>query len=320
MPNAITLTSEYCPEDKRSFLVTSMFCGFTIGSALGGFVAAQMVAAFGWRSVLIVGGAAPLLLAPALWFALPESVRFMVLKGGYGDRIAATLRRIAPDAELRGATFVGVRRPEGSPVGQLFKGGLLRGTLYLWLTFFMSLLVVYLLSSWLPTLISSTGVSLETASLVTAMFQVGGTIGAIVLGRLMDRLNPHLVLGTSYALAGVFIALIGSAASVPWLVAIAVFGAGICVSGSQVGANALSAAYYPTASRATGVSWASGIGRVGSVLGSMLGGLMLSLEWGMPAIFAPVMLPAFIAGASMLTMGRVHTLRPMLQVRSQPQV
>jgi MFS transporter, AAHS family, 4-hydroxybenzoate transporter len=160
-----------------------------------------------------------------------------------------------------------------------------------------------LLSSWLPTLIRSTGASLATAAVVTAMFQVGGTLGAIALGRLMDLFDPHRVLGASYALAGLFIALVGSVAASPWLVALAVFGAGFCISGSQVGANALSAAFYPTASRATGVSWANAIGRSGSVLGSMVGGAMLGLGWGLPTVFATVAAPAVIAGISMLVMG-----------------
>jgi AAHS family 4-hydroxybenzoate transporter-like MFS transporter len=96
----------------------------------------------------------------------------------------------------------------------------------------MSLLVIYLLSSWLPTLIRGTGASLQTASLVTAMFQVGGTLGAFVLGRMMDRLSPYCVLGASYAFAVVFIAVLGSVAATPWLIAAAVFCAGFCLSGS----------------------------------------------------------------------------------------
>jgi MFS transporter, AAHS family, 4-hydroxybenzoate transporter len=308
MPNAITLTSEYCPEGRRSFLVTLMFCGFTLGSALGGVAAAQLIAHHGWRSVLLLGGLMPLVLAPVLWLALPESVRFLVMRGDRPDRVAATLRRVAPDAAIpSGARFTGAHRPDGLPVRQLFRRDLVIGTLFLWLTFFMSLLVVYLLSSWLPTLIHSTGASLETAALVTAMFQVGGTLGAVVLGRLMDRFNPHRVLGISYALAGLFIALVGSLTAMPWLVALAVLGAGFCISGSQVGANALSAAYYPTASRATGVSWANAVGRSGSVLGSMLGGAMLSLGWDLPTVFAAVAVPAVVAGASMLAMGRFRT-------------
>jgi MFS transporter, AAHS family, 4-hydroxybenzoate transporter len=304
MPNAVTLTAEYCPERRRSSLVTLMFCGFTLGSALGGFAAAHLIASHGWRSVLVLGGAMPLALAPVLWIALPESLRFLVMRGDRAPRVEATLRQIAPNIVFpAGARFVGAHKPEGLPVQQLFRRDLVVGTLLLWLTFFMSLLVVYLLSSWLPTLIRSTGASLATAAVVTAMFQVGGTVGAIALGRLMDLFDPHRVLGASYALAGLFIALVGSVAASPWLVALAVFGAGFCVSGSQVGANALSAAFYPTASRATGVSWANAVGRSGSVLGSMVGGVMLGVGWRLPTVFATVAAPAVIAGISMLVMG-----------------
>jgi MFS transporter, AAHS family, 4-hydroxybenzoate transporter len=313
MPNAITLTSEYCPEQHRSFLVTLMFCGFTIGSALGGIVASQIVADHGWRSVLVVGGILPLLLAPALGWALPESVRYLVMKGGQDARIVAALHRIERRANLAGASFTGAHKPHGSPVAQLFERDLRVGTLLLWFTFFMSLLVVYLLSSWLPTLIHSSGDSLQTASLITAMFQVGGTIGAVAIGAIMDKLNPHYVLGIAYAAAGVFVFLIGHTQGAPWLMVLAVFGAGFCVSGSQVGANALSAAFYPTAARATGVSWANGVGRIGSVLGSMLGGVMLSAGLGLPSVFAIVGIPAGVAGLSIFTMGQVraHALRQL---------
>ncbi|TDV37191.1 AAHS family 4-hydroxybenzoate transporter-like MFS transporter [Paraburkholderia caballeronis] len=307
MPNAITLTSEYCPASRRSFLVTTMFCGFTIGSALGGFVAAALIEEFGWRSVLLAGGVAPLVLVPVLVWRLPESVRYLVTQGGARDRIAATLARIAPEPMLATATFAAFATPNGaasgSPVARLFRPDLLRGTLLLWLAFFMSLLVIYLLSSWLPTLLRGTGASLRTAALVTAMFQVGGTLGAIVLGWLMDRFNPHYVLALSYAAAGVFVAAIGSLAASPWLAALAVFAAGFCVSGSQVGANALSAAFYPTDCRATGVSWANGIGRMGSVVGSLAGGAMLTMGLTLSALFFVVGVPAVIAGLSMAVLG-----------------
>lgn len=162
-----------------------------------------------------MGGVLPLALVPVLAWAMPESVRFLVMRGGETQRVVATLRRIAPEANLEAAIFAGARKPHDSPMRQLLSGDLLLGTLLLWSAFFMSLLVVYLLSSWLPTLINGSGVSLRMASLITAMFQVGGTIGAVTIGRLIDRFNPHHV---------------------------------------------LSATYYPTASRATGVSWANGVG------------------------------------------------------------
>lgn len=312
MPNAITLTSEFCPERRRSFLVTTMFCGFTVGSALGGLASAGLIDAFGWRSVLIVGGAAPILLTVLLAQMLPESVRFLVVANKPRERVAAILRRIAPATDLRDATYaIAEQRSAASPVSHLFKPQLLRGTLLFWVTFFMSLLVIYLLSSWLPTLLRSTGMSLRTAALVTTMFQVGGTVGAIVLGWLMDRINPHYVLAASYALAGVFVAAIGSLASTPWAASIAIFLAGFCVSGSQVGANALSASFYPTDCRATGVSWANGVGRLGSVLGSVGGAAMLSMNLGMPTLFAVIGVPALIAGATMLLLGIVRRTMAM---------
>jgi MFS transporter, AAHS family, 4-hydroxybenzoate transporter len=104
-----------------------------------------------------------------------------------------------------GRHFVGVQRAEGSPVGQLFKPDRFTGTLLLRATFFMSLLVFYLLTSWLPTLLNSAGQSMTSASLIALMLPIGSTIGAIVIGLLMDRYNPHVVLFCSYVLAACFI-------------------------------------------------------------------------------------------------------------------
>ncbi len=303
MPTAITLTAEYCPTHRRASLVTLMFCGFTIGSAIGGLAAAHVVTAYGWRPLLMAGGTVPILFVPVLWLGLPESVRYLVSQGGDTRRVVETLRRVSPDPELEGASFVGPHGPQPSPVRQLLSGGLLPGTLLLWLSFFMSLLVVYLLSNWMPTLIQRSGLSLSRASLITAGFQIGGTAGAIVIGRLMDRANPHHVLGVTFLGAGAFVALIGLTAATPWPMAVAVFGAGFCVSGGQVGANALAAAFYPTTYRATGVSWALGVGRCGSVLGSFLGGAMLVQGWGLSTVYGLVAIPAAIAGLALLTLG-----------------
>jgi MFS transporter, AAHS family, 4-hydroxybenzoate transporter len=310
MPNAVTLTSEYCSEKHRLLLVTTMFCGFTIGSALGGMASAQIVGEYGWRSVLILGGLLPVALLPLMLWKLPESARYLVLNGKHPDRVAAILKRIAPEEDFGGARFtLGHAKPSGIPVRHLFRPDLVAGTLMLWTAFFMSLLVIYLLSSWLPTLIKSTGASLKTASLVTAMFQVGGTLGAIALGWLMDRFNPHYVLAVSYASAGLFIAAIGTLSGTPWLLTLAVFGAGFCVSGSQVGANALSASFYPTDCRATGVSWANGVGRIGSVVGSVGGGAMLTLNLSLPTVFLIVGLPAVVSGTVMLALGRYREVQ-----------
>jgi AAHS family 4-hydroxybenzoate transporter-like MFS transporter len=303
MPTTVTLTSEYCPQPRRAALVTLMFCGFTIGSALGGLVSAQLLAAVGWRGILMIGGVAPLVLVPLLVGALPESLRWLVLRGRDGQSIAASIA--GPGAALPRLVVSDIKLP-GSPVSQLFRPELIKGTLLLWTTFFMSLLIIYLLSSWLPTLLNAAGHKLSQASFISSAFQIGGTIGAILLGRWMDRYRPHRVLALSYLGAAVCIAAVGMFIdSVPLLV-LAVFGVGFGVSGSQVGANALSAAFYPTASRATGVSWASAIGRSGSVVGSMAGGALLSAQLSNQAIFMLLAIPSVLAALALLAMSRLH--------------
>jgi AAHS family 4-hydroxybenzoate transporter-like MFS transporter len=303
MPNAVTLCSEFAPARRRSALVTAMFCGFTLGSAFGGLAAAQLLAEFGWRSVLVAGGVLPLALAPAVAALLPESVRFLVARGAPAASVMRVLGRIAPGEDLSGVQFVaGEAAQNRAAVWRLFDAQLLRGTCLLWLVFFMSLLVIYLLSSWLPTLIHGTGMSLAEAARVTAAFQIGGTVGALALGVAMDRFPPHVVLGAAYVLAAGFTAAIGHGVGHVGLLVAAVFGAGFCVSGAQVGANALAASFYPTAVRATGVSWACGIGRIGSVVGSLAGAGMLALDWSLPTVFALVGAPALVAGASVFSM------------------
>jgi MFS family permease len=178
---AITLTSEYCPERNRSLLVMVMFCGFTMGGALGGLSAATLIADFGWQGVLLLGGMLPLVLAAVLFFLLPKSVRYLVLKQGQDARVAALLERVDPAARPAGARFVGVRRVEGSPVRQLFASGLGMGTLLLWVTFFISLLVFYLLTNWLPTVLNSAGYTPKMAPLSALMLPVGSTFGAIAI-------------------------------------------------------------------------------------------------------------------------------------------
>ncbi|MEM5338372.1 MFS transporter [Paraburkholderia azotifigens] len=303
MPTAITMTSEFGPEKQRSLLVTTMFCGFTLGGALGGVVASQIIPLHGWQGVLLLGGAMPLALVPVLIWLLPESVRYQALSGREHEQMVRTLRRIAPqDAHDRTTYTVLENEAKGSPVRNLFSRGVIVGTICLWLTFFMSLLVYYLLTSWLPTVINNTGIPLGKTALVAAALPFGSTVGAVVIGRLMDRYRPCTVLASSYMIAAMFILLIGLASSLPMLM-FAVFGAGIGTGGSQTGANALAAAYYPTSSRASGVSWALGIGRVGSIVGSMVGGALLAMHLSLPIMFALVAVPTIVAALSLFGMG-----------------
>ncbi|MGP6232433.1 MFS transporter, partial [Pseudomonas aeruginosa] len=191
-----------------------------------------------------------------------------------------------------------------SPLRQILGAELRGGTLLLWATFFMGLLIIYLLTNWLPTLIGGTGFSLGEAATISAMFQLGGTLGALLLGSAMDRFDAHRVLSLAYVGGALFILGIASLYHSFALLALCVAGVGFCISGSQVGANALAADFYPTRSRATGVSWALGLGRIGSIVGSLSGGALLGLGLGFSGILALLVIPALLAAVAVHRLGR----------------
>jgi AAHS family 4-hydroxybenzoate transporter-like MFS transporter len=296
MPNAIALTSEYAPERARATAVMIMFCGFSLGAALGGLAAALLIAGFGWRSVFVTGGVLPLLGALAVWLWLPESVRFLVLKGLDKRRIAFIMQKIDPSLAGSQALFVADEVKKSKfPINELFsdKRALLTGLL--WIVFFMSLMDLYFLSNWLPTVINDAGIPLSSAALITAMLQIGGTFGTLVLGRVFDKVSPFLALSVIYLLAALFIGSVGYAGISRTALVITIFGAGFCLIGGQIGANALAAKAYPTSIRATGVGWSLGIGRIGSVLGPVIGGMLLAMHLDMHHLFLAAAVPVFIA-------------------------
>ncbi|MFM0157791.1 MFS transporter [Paraburkholderia sediminicola] len=307
MPNAITLSSEFSPARSRALLVTLMFCGFTLGLAFGGAVAALLIPSFGWPGVFIFGGLFPLLLTPVVWLWMPESLRFMAGKPRYEREARQVLRRLTGDPDTPFEQVIPEDAKTGAAretaIGTLFSRRYRSGTLLLWLAFFCTLWVYYQVSSWLPTVITSAGIDAAHAARVGAMLPLGGTIGALINARLMDRVNPFFVLAGSYAVAAVSIGLIGFSINEPTWVYVTVFMAGLGLSGAQTGANVLVAGFYTTAARATGVSWALGVGRIGSIIGSMTGGVLLAAFHSVEVAFVAFAAPVVIAGVAMLANG-----------------
>src|SRR5260221_5782633 len=168
MPNGIGMTSEFNPRRRRATMVMIMFCGFSVGAARGGLLGGALIPQFGWRSVFVVGGVAPLLLVPVLALRLPESVRFLALTGRAHERVAELLGFIGPRAVFAPATQFVVHEPElaGIPVLHLFRDGRTLVTLLLWVVFFMSLLDLYLLSNWLPTDLNDLGATVSEAAMI----------------------------------------------------------------------------------------------------------------------------------------------------------
>jgi MFS transporter, AAHS family, 4-hydroxybenzoate transporter len=306
MPNAIATTSEFNPRRRRATMVMIMFCGFSIGAALGGLLAAALIPQFGWRSVFIVGGVAPLLLVPILVLRLPESVRFLALTGRANERVAELLEFINPNAIFAPGTQFVVHEPglAGIPVLHLFKAGRTLATLLLWVVFFMSLLELYFLSNWLPTVLNDLGASVSAAAVIGSMLQVGGVVGVFTLGSIIDRFSFR-ALTLVYFIAVFAVGAIGQLGHSVVFVTMAIFVAGFCIVGGQTAANALAAAFYPTSVRSTGVGWALGIGRIGSIVGPLVGGVLLTLKWSTAEVFMSASVAALCAALAAFALSRL---------------
>ncbi|MDR3467201.1 MAG: MFS transporter [Xanthobacteraceae bacterium] len=308
MPAGIALVTEFSPLRARGRIVTALVCCFSIGAAVGGFLTAGILPHVGWRGVFVVGGAVPLLLVPVVYAAMPESLHFLALRDPRHPAIAPILRRLNPRMAFDPQTELSVGHDEAhgdwSPLA-LFAEGRAGVTALLWVGFFMNLVVLYFLASYLPTVLSANGVAVGDAVRATAFYQVGGLAGALTMGWLMDRLRAPPLLGLALALAIAFILLIHFAGADLVLVALGAFGAGFCVVGGQIGANAYVGLIYPTAIRSTGVAWALGIGRFGSVLGPLAVTALLAAGWSMSDVLLAVCAPAAAAGLALYASGRV---------------
>src|ERR1700694_3379659 len=306
MPNAIAMTSEFNPRRRRATMVMIMFCGFSVGAALGGLLAAALIPQFGWRSVFVVGGVAPLPLVPILALRLPESVRFLALTGRANERVAQLLGFISPKASFAPATQFVVHEPglAGIPVLHLFKSGRTPVTLLLWVVFFMSLLDLYFLSNWLPTVLNDLGACVSSAAAVGSMLQVGGVVGTFALGSIIDRFSFR-ALALVYFIAVFAVGAIVQLGHSVVFVTMAIFAAGFCIGGGPIAANALAATYYPTSVRATGVGWALGIGRVGSIVGPLVGGALLTAKWSTGSVFMAAATAALCAALAAFSLSRL---------------
>jgi MFS transporter, AAHS family, 4-hydroxybenzoate transporter len=282
MPNIVALASEYVPKRLLSVFVAVLFIGMPLGGVLCGTISSWMIPVWGWPSVFYLGGIVPLAMAVLLVMVLPESVQFLVIRGKDIPKVGRILSRISPDltaAQVDLASVSQDRRREGLPVKYLFIEGRSLGTIFLWIPNFMNLLLLFFINSWLPALLRQSGMSVAASLRATAFLNLGGIVGCLVEGPLLNRYPAARVLFAEFALSGVFI---GALALIPGFFPLAIaviFGLGFMVIGAQAGLNALAARFYPTAIRSTGIGWALGVGRIGSIVGPLLGGLLLSLGW-----------------------------------------
>ncbi|MGY4622895.1 MFS transporter [Bradyrhizobium sp. USDA 4486] len=306
LSTVIALVAEYSPARHRATLVSLMYAAFPLGGVLGGPLSAYLIPNFGWQAVFVVGGIAPVALTLLLAMALPESLRFLVLRKSDPDGVRKITSRLFP-AQMGDYIASPEAKPEGVSSGLLSKwfsrdfAGL---TILLSLASFVTQLIIVFVYTWMPTLLTSAGLPLSQAILASATFSLGGIMGSLLLARLIDRQNSYGSLVGAYLGAAVAVGAIGFTSSTAWLM-IAVCLAGVTIVGAQINLSAYTAAIYPTAIRSTGVGWAVGVGRLGAIAGALLGTGLLAAGLELHAQYLIAGAPAVLAGVAVaLTRGR----------------
>ncbi|MDF3835152.1 3-(3-hydroxy-phenyl)propionate transporter MhpT [Cupriavidus basilensis] len=249
MPNLIAICSEAVPARLRNTAVSIMYCGIPLGGAIAAVIGIVSAGETGWRHIFYVGGLGPLLVVPML-LMLPEPRRF---DGPEGNFVKPPSVAWALFAERRAAA-----------------------TCCLWISYFFTLIVLYFLLNWLPSLMVANGLTRAQAGVVQIIFNIGGSAGALGIGMLMDRGHPRAVVSGMYVGIIVALATMAAASGMAWT-AFGAFLAGLFVTGAQSVLYALGAAYYPMAVRGTGVGAAVAVGRLGAIAGPMLAGQLLAM-------------------------------------------
>jgi AAHS family 4-hydroxybenzoate transporter-like MFS transporter len=304
IPNVMALVSEYAPARRRATLVAITWCGFSLGAVVGGLISVPLISHFGWKSVFVFGGILPLCLVAIVVFALPESIKFLILARGKGVELVAVLKKLNPGRHFDDSSAFVLDEPRlgrGS-ISALFRDGLAIGSVFLCLAFFMSLMLVYLFINWIPLLLRQAGLPLQDAMMGTIIFNLSGIFGSVFCTQFIDRkiLPPVLILIFAYFVGAAAVFAIGFAGTSFWPIMGTIFLGGFFIIGAQLSLNAHITNYYPTAIRGTGVGWSQVVGRTGSLLGPLTGGALVSQGMSPSQLFQVSSIAPLLACACLL--------------------
>lgn len=301
MPNLVAMMAEYSPKRMRSTMVSLMFSGYAIGGMLSAGLGIMIVPSMGWEWMFYLG-IIPLFLLPLIWKFLPESLGFLMRQGKEAEvrkilpKVAPELNITAEDQLVREEVVV---KKSVVPVGQLFVEHRGVSTLAFWVSFFCCLLMTYALSTWLPKFMEQAGYELKAGLSFLFAMNIGAMIGAIGGGWLADKFNIKAVLVAFLLLGSAAFVCLGYKAPVPVLYVLVTI-AGATTIGTQIVLYSYVAIFYPLKIRSTGIGWASGVGRIGAIVGPILGGWLVAMQLPHSTNFMVFAIPAIIATVAVL--------------------
>ncbi|WP_042272593.1 MFS transporter [Paraburkholderia heleia] len=310
VPNSVALVAEYAPKRLRATWVTLMFSGFSIGAGSGGLVSSALIHRFGWPVMFAVGGGGSLIVALLLIFTLPESAKLLVIRQRNPQMLRRLMARLRPELDIPAdAHFVAgeVREKQRFVLKLIFSDGLTVITPLLWIVFIANSMALYFLQNWLPILMEGMGIDPRGAGLITMMFSVGGVIGGLILCRFVDK-HGVLAIISLPVIGFPVVALLGHGSSQGWLM-LAVFATGFCVVGAQYGLYAVAGMIYPTSFRSAGVGSAISVGKIGSVSGPVIGGVLLSMHLPITELFYLASLLFVIAAVFSTVLALLYRIR-----------
>jgi AAHS family 4-hydroxybenzoate transporter-like MFS transporter len=284
--------------------------GFPLGAVLGGLLSTMLIARFGWRSVLVVSGAAPVLLVPWLMARLPESIPFLALSATGQELARRELRRIDPSGRFDSTVYVAVPQTSSRAGGfrLLFAHPFTASSILFAVASFMSLLLTYFLMNWIPLVLHQAGLPVGDAVLGTVVFSLAAIVGSYVLSTRVDRgARPLVLMVWVYCASSVAVAAIGWVGAHFWPSMTIIFIAGFLLTGIQLTLMAFITSSYPPVLRATALGWVQAVGRFGSLLGPLAAGGLLS--FGMPPsqLFATLAIAALLAAAALATLASISS-------------
>lgn len=265
LPTALAYMSEYAPRGRGGSQVTRMMTGYHVGAVLTALLALWLISPLGWRSLFVIGGLAGLATLPLLWWKLPESEAFLRARSEQQQG-----ERVGTSAVLRGRYLL--------------------ISLGLWVASFMGLLLVYGLNTWLPKIMGAAGYSIEGGIGLLLTLNIGAVLGLLLAGVVADARGTKPVVLAWFGLAAIFLALLSIRMQNSLLVYAAVLLAGVFVFSAQVLVYAFVSSLYPPHLRGTALGMSAGVGRVGAIVGPLLGGMLVSAgvayPWGFYAFAA----------------------------------
>ncbi|MGW6032693.1 MFS transporter [Gordonia terrae] len=307
-PAIIALAVEYSPTKRKSMTTGAVVMMIGAGGFIGGIIASFLLPAYGWQSFFIIGGVAPLVLLPVLIKYLPESITFLATQNRL-QAVRDILNRIDPayaDAELR---MTDAERVEKTPLRQLFTENRALLTVLLWTASFCQLLMLFVLTGWMPTLLKAAGMTGTLSIWATSLLTLGQMLGALCLGLVIDRQSQdfrYVALGFPVGAVAI-ICLVVSLPTAALVLPLA-FVIGFSALATGAGITSLAANLYPASARATGVAWSLTAGRIGAFVGPLVAGIFIQIGYAPATIFMLSVVPALLAAIVVLALvGKANT-------------